>query len=223
MIERFSLTAKIDEIMEKFDVRKVLDDYANRYNIAPTQSMSIVMNDRHNVRVVAQSRWGLFPFWAKDSVNADYEKLGEKPFLQRMLKRQRCIVPCSGFYGQKQFGQEKDPRAMHTIVNGRSLFGVAGIYDCWRNGSGKEVRAFTMLTAAASGTLSTWQPRVPVVMDEEGIEAWLDPRETEMTVLRRHLEGLDGHLMRSYPVTNQVRNDQYESPECIREIRIDYA
>lgn len=218
MIERFSLTAELGEMVDRFRIMRVVEGHTNRFNVSPTQTVSIIMNDRHNTRVLQESRWGLFPFWAKDSVNADHVTLSEKPFLQRMLRRQRCVIPCSGFYGQKTFGNERAPRAMHTIVPTQSLLGIAGIYDCWRHVNGKEVRAFTMLTAAASGAMSVWQPRVPIVLDEEAAEDWLNPKLTEFGKLRKHLEAMDGYLMRSYPVTNAVHDEWYEAPDCIREI-----
>lgn len=223
MIERFSLTAELGDIVERFGAARVVQGHTNRYNINPTQTVSIVMNDRHNVRVIQEARWGLFPFWAKDSVNTDHDGLSAKPFLHRMLRRQRCIIPCSGFYGQKQVGQEREPRAMHIVVPSRPLIGIAGIYDCWRHVNGKEVRAFTMLTAAATGPLSVWQPRVPVMLDEEGAGSWLDPDTTDFAKLRKHLEGIDHHMLRAYPVTNAVYDEQYESPDCVREVRVDFA
>ncbi|WP_028612719.1 SOS response-associated peptidase [Paenibacillus harenae] len=223
MIERFSLTAEIGDMVEMFQVKKVIRGYTNRFNVVPTQTVSIVMNDRFDQRTLQESRWGLFPFWAKDSVNADHLTLSEKPYLDRMLRRQRCVLPCSGFFGQKQFGKERDPRAMHIVIPNQPLLGIAGVYDCWKNVNGQEVRAFTMITAASSGAMSVWQPRVPVILDEEGMEDWLNPRITEFSSLRKHLEAMDSYLMRAYPVTNAVRDETYESPDCIREIRPDYA
>lgn len=223
MIERFSITAEMGEMVEQFKVRRVIRGFTNRFNITPTQSVSIIMNDRHDQRTMQESRWGLFPFWAADSVNVDHIVLEDKPFLHRMLRRQRCVVPCSGFYGQKQLGAERDPRAMHIVVPGQQLFGIAGIYDRWINTNRVEMRAFTMLTAPASGPMSVWQPRVPVILDEEGIDDWLDPKLTDFSKLRKHLEALDSYLMRAYPVTNAVHDELYESPDCIREVLIDYA
>jgi putative SOS response-associated peptidase YedK len=223
MIERFSLTADIGDMVEMFQVKKVIRGFTNRFNVAPTQTVSIVMNDRFDQRTMQESRWGLFPFWAKDSVNADHATLFSKPFLKRMLRRQRCVLPCSGFFGQKQFGKERDPRAMHIVVPSQPLFGIAGIYDSWKNVSGQEVRAFTMITAPSTGTMSVWQPRVPVILDEDGIEDWLNPQITEFSSLRKHLEAMDAYLMRAYPVTNAVHDELYESPDCIREIRPDFA
>lgn len=223
MIERFSLTADMGDIVEMFQVSKVIRGHTNRFKVAPTQTVSIVMNDRFDQRTIQESRWGLFPFWAKDAINADHTTLSEKPFLERMLRRQRCVLPCSGFFGQKQFGKERDPRAMHIVVPSQPLFGIAGIYDCWKNVNGKEVRAFTMITAASTGAMSVWQPRVPVILDEDGMEDWLNPRITEFSGLRKHLEAMDSYLMRAYPVTNAVHDDLYDSPDCIREIRPDFA
>lgn len=80
MIERFSLTADIGDIVEMFQVRKVIYGHTNRFNVAPTQTVSIVMNDRFDQRTLQESRWGLFPFWAKDAINADHTTLSEKPF-----------------------------------------------------------------------------------------------------------------------------------------------
>lgn len=223
MIERFSLTGEIGDIVERFQVGKVVRGYTNRFNVSPTQTVSIVMNDRHGQRTMQESRWGLFPFWAKDSVNADHATLSQKPFLDRMLRKQRCVLPCSGFFGRKQIGQERDPRAMHVVLPNQPVFGVAAIYDSWKDTRGQEVRAFTIITAASSGAMSVWQPRVPVILDEEGVEDWLNPKLTEFAGLRKHLEAMDTYLMRAYPVTNAVHDEWFESPDCIREIRIDYA
>lgn len=223
MIERYSLTADSGEIVGKFQVSKIVRCFTNRFNVAPTQTVSIVMNDRHDQRTIQESRWGLFPFWAKDSVNAEHATLFAKPYLDRMLRRQRCIIPCSGFFGRRQHGQEKEPRTMHIVIPNVNVFGIAGIYDCWRNSEGKEVRAFTMITAPTSGAMSSWQQRLPVILDEEGAQDWMNPHITELSGLRRHLEAMDSYLLRAYPVTNEVQDEQYESPDCIREIATDFA
>jgi len=223
MIERYSLTADSGEIVNKFQVSKIVKCYTNRFNVSPTQTVSIIMNDRLGQRSIQESRWGLFPFWAKESVNAGHATLFAKPYLDRMLRRQRCIIPCSGFFGRRQFGLEKEPRTMHIVIPNEGVFGIAGIYDCWKNAQGEELRAFTMITAPTSGAMSSWQDNVPVILDEEGVEDWLNPRITELNGLRKHLEAMDSYLMRAYPVTNEVQDEWYESPDCIREIANDFA
>jgi len=112
---------------------------------------------------------------------------------------------------------------MHIVIPNEGVFGIAGIYDCWKNAQGEELRAFTMITAPTSGAMSSWQDNVPVILDEEGVEDWLNPRITELNGLRKHLEAMDSYLMRAYPVTNEVQDEWYESPDCIREIANDFA
>lgn len=223
MIERFSLKADVSDIVEQFKARKVIQSINQRFNVAPTSHISIVMNDRHQQRIVHEARWGMFPFWAKDSINTTKADIRRKPFLLELAQRNRCIIPCTGFYGAKQIGQERDPRAMHIVMTGKPLFGIAGIFDRFRNAQGREYHVFTMLTEENVGHMSDWQSTLPIVLDEEGIEAWLNPKERNYEFLQMHLPRLEGYQLRAYPVTNEVHNDMYDSPECIRELKIDFA
>lgn len=223
MIERISLQAEIYDVLEQFKANKVLQNHGQRYNVTPTQNVTVVMNDRHEQRVLQEARWGLFPFWAKDAVNTTKQAIGGKSFLLDLVKRNRCIIPCTGFYGSKHIGQERDARAMHIVMPGKPLFGVAGIYDCFRNAEGKETRVFTILTSETIGPMVSWQPSLPIILDEEGVEAWLNPKQRNFDLLKMHLPQLESYMLRAYPVTNAVHDDEYESPDCIRELGIDFA
>lgn len=223
MCERYSLQADKADLVGMFRIEKVHHCSTNRFNIAPLQTVTIVMNNRHGERVLQQSRWGLFPYWAKDSVNADGGSLARKPFFERMLKRQRCVIPCSGFYGWKPGEKVKSPRPMHIVMPGRPLFGMAGFYDQWRNADGEEVRAFTIVTVPAAGAISVWHDRFPVILDEEAADRWLDPSLTDFTLLRKFLEPVEASQLRAYPVSEAVADENYESPDCVREIRADFA
>jgi len=223
MIERFSLQAEIYDVMAQFNVNKVLQGHSLRYNVSPTQLVTVIMNDRHEQRVVNEARWGLFPFWAKDAINTTNVDIARKSFLFELVKRNRCVIPCTGFYGAKTIGTEKQPRAMHIVVPGKPLFGIAAIFDCFRNTRGQEYRAFSLLTSSTTGTMSTWQPSLPVVLDAEGVERWLDPKIRDMNSLNPYLTELESYQLRAYPVTNAINDDKYESPDCVRELSIDYA
>lgn len=218
MCRRFSLTADAGEIIDQFGIVKARRCYTNRYNIAPTQTVSIVMNDGHGQRTIDECRWGLFPFWAKDSICADASRLEAKPFFDGMLKRGRCVVPCSGIYGWRPAEGEKTPRAMRIVVEGRPVFGMAGLYDEWRAPGGELMRAVTLVTVPAAGPMALWQESLPVVLDGEGLGHWLDPSIKEYSRLRKHMQPLEPQQLRSYPVTSAVDNEDYESPDCIAEI-----
>ena len=223
MIERFSLKAELSDIVGQFGVSKVMQVHQQRFNVTPISHVSIVMNDRHQQRILQQARWGMFPFWAKDSVNTTKSDIRRKPFLAELVKRNRCIIPCTGFYGVKQLGGERDPRAMHLVLPSKPLFGIAGIYDRFRNAQGREYHVFTMLTEENVGHLSDWQASLPIVLEAEGIEAWLNPQERNYEFLQMHLPILEATSLRAYPVTNEVHNESYDAPDCIAELEIDYA
>jgi len=74
-----------------------------RYNIAPTQPVPIVRLHDGN-RELSQVRWGLVPFWAKDTsignkmINARAETVATRPGFRDSYREKRCLIPASGFY-----------------------------------------------------------------------------------------------------------------------------
>ena len=88
-----------------------------RYNIAPTQQIDVI-HVPDDKTLLAKMRWGLIPPWWKKSAketpstfNARAETVAEKPFFRSAFKRQRCIIPASGFYEWVSAGknQPKQP------------------------------------------------------------------------------------------------------------------
>ena len=97
---RYSITKKRTdverEVAARLRVRLQRDDLYERFNIAPTQEVLAVVEDRRGRRAELL-RWGLVPSWAKDlkagyrMINARAETLGEKP-AYRGLVGTRSIV-----------------------------------------------------------------------------------------------------------------------------------
>src|SRR5258708_24980555 len=80
-------------------------DWTPRYNIAPTQPVSVIrQNPKEPVRELSLMRWGLIPSWMKDSsgaammINARSETAGTKPAFRDALNSRRCLIPADGFY-----------------------------------------------------------------------------------------------------------------------------
>ena len=88
-----------------------------RYNIAPTQSASVIRFDGDE-REFLLMRWGLTPHWAKDEklgyrmINARAETVREKPSYRDAYASRRLIVPVSGFYEWQRAGAHKQPFAI---------------------------------------------------------------------------------------------------------------
>jgi hypothetical protein len=76
-----------------------------RYNICPTTQIDAVV-EREGKRTLEQMRWGLIPSWWSKSLkemnlatfNARAETVASKPMFRSAFKRNRCIIPASGYY-----------------------------------------------------------------------------------------------------------------------------
>jgi putative SOS response-associated peptidase YedK len=67
MCGRYRLTAKERWLSEYFNLDPEDVEWAARWNIAPTDEVATIRQDRHGPkRIFAKMRWGLIPHWAKD-------------------------------------------------------------------------------------------------------------------------------------------------------------
>ncbi len=97
--------------MFKFEQRLNLGP---NYNVAPTHEMPIVRRQKGgDGNELAIARWGLIPYWAKDTkiaystINARSETASSEPSFRDAFKKRRCLVPAGGFYEWKRDGKEK--------------------------------------------------------------------------------------------------------------------
>ncbi|MEJ2274128.1 MAG: SOS response-associated peptidase family protein, partial [Woeseiaceae bacterium] len=65
MCGRFAFYSPAEAAAALFGVSTSLD-VPPRYNIAPTQDIAAIRNDKAGDRELVMLRWGLVPFWARD-------------------------------------------------------------------------------------------------------------------------------------------------------------
>jgi len=212
MCNRYSLTAELADLTEDFRIDRVHVPYLMRYNIAPTQQVPIIQQIGDE-RCLNQHRWGLMPYWGKNSINANVETLGDRRYLRNMLTKKRCVVPCSGFYIWKREGKTKS--AWRVVHRTKSTFAMPGIYDVWLDSERNEYPMCTVITRGfAFGT----EHSLPIVLEGGEVDLWLDPSETRTEVLQAMLRSAEEADFRLYPVTPSIENSAWEAPDCIREI-----
>ena len=191
-----------------------------RYNLTPTSEAYIVVNE-DGERVIETARWGLIPSWSKDAtrasrmINARVETVAEKPAYRAAFRRRRCLVPADGYYEWQAGVGARTPKQPFYIhrADGRPL-AMAGLFEDWQGPTGP-VRTFTVLTRDAVGSLGRIHDRMPVVVDEDGWEGWLDPSSTQeavASVLEEALLAGDDRL-EAYPVSTRVNKATNEGPE----------
>ena len=132
-------------------------------------------NPETNEITLTKLRWGLIPHWMKmrperQPINARAETVAEKRMFSDAYAKRRCIVPMDRFY-------ERDKgRKYHAFgMKDGSLFGVAGIWENWRNQDGAWERTFCMITVAANELVATIHDRMPAIIPIEQHMRWLGP------------------------------------------------
>jgi putative SOS response-associated peptidase YedK len=169
-------------------------------------------------------RWGLIPYWAKDksfgakAINAVSETAAEKPAFKESMKKRRCLIPADGFYEWKKLGSKKQPYNIGMADDG--LFAFAGLWDRWKSPEGKEILSCTILTTDANPLLKEIHDRMPVIIEKDDYDVWLDPGMTDPDKLTDLLKPFDARLMRVYPVSSTVSNVKNDGPECAEEVKV---
>jgi putative SOS response-associated peptidase YedK len=221
MCGRYELHSDITKVMEAFNVEMTDMEITPRYNIAPTQTVPIVVN-RGNGNRLELARWGLIPRWAKNPgigsrmINARAETLQEKRAFKGLLRSNRCVAVADGFYEWKKEGGRKVP--MYVRLKDRRPFGFAALCSTWKNPEDVEMMTFTIVTTAANDLLGEIHDRMPAILSKMDEEKWLDPETASPEVLGGLLMPYPGDEMETYEVAPLVNKPANDSPENIRSV-----
>lgn len=152
-------------------------NFPPRYNVAPTQPISIVTQSGDS-RVHRLVRWSFLPSWVKDPktfpvlINARGETVLDKPAFRNAMKRRRCIMLADGFYEWRRIGREKTP--FLARMADRGPMPLAGLWETWTGPNGEEVDGAAIVTTAANGIVAAIHDRMPVILAMDDVGRWLD-------------------------------------------------
>jgi putative SOS response-associated peptidase YedK len=219
MCGRYRLSRRKQIVEEYFDTVSDEPDWTPRYNIAPTQPIPVIrQNPKVPVRELSLMKWGLIPAWAPNPsvaaqmINARSETAATKPAFRDALKSRRCLIPADGFYEWKRDGKTKQPFCFE--VNQGQLFAFAGLWDRWKDPNGNWIKTCSILTTTPNAVTSSVHDRMPVILDPDGYDLWLDPGMTKVEAVSDLLKPCDARLMRSYPVSGRVNSVANDDAEC---------
>lgn len=219
MCGRYRLSRRKQIVAEYFDSVSGDEDWSPRYNVAPTQSVPVIRQNRKEpVRELSLVRWGLIPSWAKDSavaaqmINARSETAGVKPAFRDALKTSRCLIPADGFYEWDKTGKAKQPYCFE--VNEGKLFAFAGIWDRWKDSNGKALETCSILTTTPNGVTAAVHDRMPVILDPDSYDLWLDPGMRDVNAASELLKPYDARQMRCYPVSTRINYVVNDDEAC---------
>jgi putative SOS response-associated peptidase YedK len=224
MCGRFVLES-IDEVFQRFRLSGSEDLMGNirpRYNIAPSHYAYIISRNAKQENRLEMMKWGLVPSWSKDPkvgnrmINARVETIAIKPSFKHILKTNRCLVPCSGFYEWKAVDTKKVP---HYIgLKNRKIFCLAGLFDIWKERDGNNLKTFTIITTQPNNTLKPIHNRMPVILHQELEDQWLNTKIQNPDSIIRLLRPYPDDYMISYAVSNEVNNPENDNSQLIKQV-----
>jgi putative SOS response-associated peptidase YedK len=163
-------------------------EWGPSYNVAPQTFQPVVrLNRDTGQREIVLMRWGLIPYWSKDSkigystINAKAETIATAPAFREAFRRRRCLVPADAFYEwQKLDPKHKQPFAI--ALDSREPYGLAGLWERWRdpqaisqaNQKASEwLETFSIITTDANQVVAPLHNRMPVIIERKDYARWL--------------------------------------------------
>lgn len=233
MCGRYTLTDPGDELLRHFDLPRLYEGYTPRYNIAPSQPVTAIVDGGQGERRIGSLRWGLIPRWAKDAtiaqhtINARAETVAERPSFRTALRRRRCLIPADGFYEWRVVDGRKQP--VRFVAADGGLFAFAGLWESWRrspDAAGEKpgpdsdtgadiIYTCTIITTTANDVVRPVHHRMPVIIPPEQYDLWLDRETVAPQAVLPLLRPYRDDALRAYAVSTAVNNARNEGPDLI--------
>lgn len=184
MCGRYTNTAGVQELNERFKVPFPGEQGTHRYNIAPTEDVLTIVAPKGKPQVELM-RWGLIPSWADDPaignrmINARMETVASKPAYRRLIPRgaRRALQIADGYYEWLKPERKGEPRQPFLFrADGGAPFAFAALWTPAKV-EGKWIHSCTLLTcdSASNRIAAAIHDRMPVILaDSDAQSAWLD-------------------------------------------------
>jgi putative SOS response-associated peptidase YedK len=211
------------EILKQFEIKPESDyqlalDLPDNYNVSPGSHMPVIIrgNQEHILEFMV---WGLVPAWAKSYdialklINARREGLLEKPMWKRLIKSKRCVVPARGFYEWKTENGKKQP--YYITPKQGDFFSFAGLWDEWHDSEGVEILSYSIITTSPNKEMSEIHNRMPVILDKQKMDMWLEPGVLSQSQLDDLLASAPDGTLELTRVSTEVNNTRNNSKELI--------
>ncbi|MBW8486270.1 SOS response-associated peptidase [Actinomadura parmotrematis] len=236
MCGRYATARARQELLDQFQVQddELGGELAPDYNVAPTKQVPAVLTrapkdapEEKAVRQLRTLRWGLVPSWAEDlsvgarMINARVETVAEKPSYRRAFAKRRCLLPADGYFewyvleGQED-AKRKKKQPFYIRPKDGSAMAMAGLYELWKSPEDEWVWTCTIITTDAPDDLGRIHDRMPMVVEPERWDAWLDPGLTDADEVRGLLVPAMAGTMEAYPVSPAVGNVKNNGPQLIQ-------
>ena len=197
-------------------------DSRPRYNIAPTQAVTCVLQESADESPQAAAlRWGLVPPWADDlkignrMINARGETVDSKPSFKKAFAQRRCLVVADGYYEWKKTDHGKQPYLIEQPSGSPMAFAGLWEQNSKAAGNGTTIRTCTIITTSANETTKSVHERMPVILQEDSIDRWIDPNYRDTDQLKEMLVPCENERLQLTAVSTYVNSPSHDDPRCV--------
>jgi putative SOS response-associated peptidase YedK len=227
MCGRYTNTAGVQELNERFKLPFPDDRGTHRYNIAPSEEVLAIVSPKG--RPEAQLlRWGLIPPWSNDvkgaykMINAKLETVTSRAAYRKLIPKasRRALQIADGYYEWLKPERRDTQRQPFLFrVDGGVPFAFAALWTPAKlNGEWLHSVALLTCDSAPNRVAAAIHDRMPVILaDAEAQQAWLDDRldGEEALALCGALDETRLSASPANPAVNKADPDS-EGPELLR-------
>lgn len=215
MCGRYSLYSSHSRIAAALGVSPPADadDGMPRYNIPPGTRPWIAAVESPEVRL-EQAFWGFRPPWAGGDaprpINARAEKVASSRYFAEAFAHDRCLIPADGWFEWHHGEAGKRPYCVRHRDG--DLLMLAGIRT--RDAESGQP-CFAIITQPAVPGLDWLHDRMPVVLDPDCWQAWLNPERTSRAAVRSVARSLRADALDVYAVSERVNRPANDDPAVL--------
>jgi len=197
----------------------LMDNVPPRYNAAPSQELLVIrQNHKTGERSLDLLKWGLIPHWCSDPlggrklINAKAESVSRLPTFRDAYPVRRCIVPIDGFFEWCAIKGARAKQPYAIAMKDGSPFGLAGLWENWRNpNTGEWERTFAVMTVPSNELVGQIHNRMPAILEQRSYERWLstepDPHDLLITY--------PSEPMTMWPISTRVNKPENDDPSLL--------
>lgn len=141
--------------------------------IYPTNVAPVVIM-QNNKLIPKGMLWGFPKSWEKGVViNARSETALEKKMFATSLTERRCLIPSTGFFEWQTHSDKNKTKNLFNLKDSELLY-MAGIYNSYKKNDGTYEDRFCILTTKANQWMEKVHHRMPVVLNPNEHNNWLE-------------------------------------------------
>jgi putative SOS response-associated peptidase YedK len=212
MCGRFSQARELKEILKRFQAELAEEiEVKPRYNIPPSKPALVVYVDDDGKRKLRFMTWDLRKSWSKDAKGKPLsvlrsETVLQKDFFNKLLQKNRCLVPVDGF---NEWNNKLPYR--FVLANGDQI-GLGGVFNRKMLPDGKTEFYFSLITTEPNALVARVHDRQPILIPPVKETIWLNRSARQYNYVDC-LAPSPAAEMEYYPVSpllNSAKNDSAE-------------